>query len=494
MSREDRLIPERVENEPIKSPILSDDHISYIKDTLIEVLRDKFSRDPDYTYIKAPDGIFPDFENENLGVVVTDVYAYDAQFLPAVTIRINGSRQVPVSFNQNQFTYKYAVDPKTGTLIPVWQEYAGLYDTDVTINVHTWDTQAREKIVGRISIWLKHVFRDMLYADFGLHVKSVSIGGETETELNGHDELMIFSQSISANIWSNWTNRIPLGDTLEGINFQIIGDAATPTYPPGEPKGGPCGGGGAWKATPSKQDLIDSNRVDWLDEIRTCPVLVLSDALVFDTMLDTFVLTDDWLNILTTNCGITLEKCQDQINKGSWLRESLIQSADLYRQRAKVYRNNKSSAFKFGAPATGFRYRFPDGTLILEDSTVVFPDSIRVDSVDTAVFPVSDVKVNFAGIITHSQPNVNLDAWANPFTATTLEKLEVLQFFLVLLDVDSVARQSPTDLNTLIDEFIAMLDPLDPPQAHQITVMRSKQASINDYLQNKFLLNKQGPV
>jgi len=70
----------------------------------------------------------------------------------------------------------------------------------------------------------------------------------------------------------------------------------------------------------------------------------------------------------------------------------------------------------------------------------------------------------------------------------------VLQFFLVLLDVDSVARQSPTDLNTLIDEFIAMLDPLDPPQAHQITVMRSKQASINDYLQNKFLLNKQGPV
>ena len=445
MARENDLIRERVENQPIKSPILSINHVSSIKDTIIEVLRDKFSRDPDYTYIKAPDGIFPDFENENLGIVVTDVYAYDAQFLPAITVRVNSSRLVPVSFNQNQYTYDYAIDPTTGAKIPVWQEFAGLYETNISINIHTWDTQAREKITERVAVWIKHILRDTLYADFGVHVKAVSVSGESETELNGHDELMIFSQSVSVDLITNWTNRIPVGDALESINFQIIGDAAPHIYPPGEPKGGPCGGGAAWKATPTKQDLLDSNRVDWLDEMRTCPVLVLTDALIFDTIRDTFILTDDWFQILTVNCGIKFEEAQSQINKGSWLRESLIQSADAYRQRAKTLRNNKNSAFKFGSPATGFRYKFSDGTLITENNTVIFPEKIRVDSIDTVFFPVSNVSVNSTGTVTHSEANVDLDAWANPFTATELKEMDALQFFLVLIEVDSVTRQSPPD-------------------------------------------------
>ena len=493
MARENRLIKERVENQPIKTPILTADHVKYIKDTIIQVLRDVFSRDPDYTYIKAPDGIFPDFENESLGIVITDVFAYDVEFLPAVTVRINSSNLVPVSFNQNQYTYNY-VRNEHGQLIPVWREFSGLYDTSVTLNIHTWDPGAREELVTRIALLFKHVLRDELYADFGFFVKGVSVGGEAETELNGHDELMIFSQSVNIEVLTGWNNRLPVGDSLEGINLQIIGDAAPHIYPPGEPKGGPCGGGGAWKATPTQEDMIASNRIDWIDEIRTCPELVLTDALEFDTFLDTFVLKDDWLQILTVNCGVTLEKAQDQINIGSWLRESLIQSADLYRQRAKTFRANKSSAFKFGSPSTGFRYRFSDGTIITEDNTVIFPDNIRVNGNNVAYFPASDVRVDEFNNVTHTQANVNIDAWANPFTATTLERLEALQFFLVLLEVNSCTRQSPTDLNTLIDDFIGTLDPLDPIQAHQIAVMQGTKANINDYLTNKFLLNKTGPV
>ena len=464
MSREGRLIKERIENEPIKVPILTIDHISYIKDTVIEVLRDVFSRDPDYTYIKGPDGILPAFDHPNLGIVITDVFSYEVEFLPAVTVRINSSNLVPVSFNQNQFTYNYVRDPKTGTLMPVWQEFSGLYDTSVTLIVHAWDPMAREQLVQRIAILFKHLLRDELYVDFGVHVKAVSVGGETETDVQGNDELMIFSQPITVEVITGWNNRLPVGENLESINFQIMGVAPTPS-------------GGA------------SDKIEWVDEIRTCPQLVLIDALEWDIGLSQFVLTDDWHQILTVNCGVTIEEAQVQINTGSSLREALVHAAALYRERAHILRNNKKSAFKSGSPGIGFRYRFTDGTTITEDDTVVFPDGNIVQADDTAFFPVSSVKVDQQGNVIQTEPNVNIDAWTNPFTATTLQRLDAFQFFLVLLDVNSVARQSSTGLNQLIDDFVSTLTDVG-----QIAVIEGVRTNINDYLKNGFLINKTGPV
>jgi hypothetical protein len=461
LSREDRLIKERIETEPIKVPILTIDHISYIKDTVIEVLRDVFSRDPDYTYIKGPDGILPAFDHPNLGIVITDVFSYEVEFLPAVTVRINSSNLVPVSFNQNQYTYNYARDPKTGALIPVWQEFSGLYDTSVTLIIHTWDPMAREQLVQRIAILFKHLLRDQLYVDFGVHVKAVSVGGETETELQGNDELMIFSQPITVEVITGWNNRLPVGENLEAINFQIMGVEGVPP----------------------------NDKVEWVDEIRTCPELVLIDALQWNVTQNQFVLTDDWYQILTVNCGVTVEEAQVQINSGSSLREALVQAAASYRERAHTLRNNKKSAFKSGSPSTGFRYRFSDGTTIAEDDTVTFLDGIIVQGDDTAFFPASNVKVDEQGNVIQTEPNVNIDAWTNPFTATTLQELDVFQFFLILLDVNSVARQSPTGLNELIDNFVSTLTDVG-----QIAAIEGVRANVNDYLKNRFLLNKTGPV
>ena len=483
MAREDRLIRERIETQPIKTPILSTDHIKYIKNTIIDALRDTFSRDPDYTYIKSADGIFPEFDNENLGIVITDVFSYDVEFLPAVTVRINGSNLMPVSFNQNQFTYDYGRNEQ-GQLVPLWQEFSGLYKTSVTVNIHTWDVLAREELVGRIAILFKHVLRDQLYADFGLFVEKVSVGGETETDFRG-DELMIFSQSVTLEVLTGWNNRIPVGESLEAINIQIMGDAAPHIYPPGQPKGGPCGGGGAWKVSPTKQDLEDSNRVDWVDEIRNCPQLVLVDALEFDLARDMFILTNDWYQILITNCGVIVEEAATQINTGSWLREALLEAADKYRQKAVTLREHKTSGFKSGSPATGFKYRFSDGTWVLVDDTVVFPGQIEVQVDGTARYKVSGVTIDPQNNVT-AAPNVDIDAWANPFTAMTLEGLDAFQFFFVLLDVNSPTRQSPMDLNKLVDDFVSTLS-----DAHQIAVIEGVRSFINDLLKSRFLLNKQ---
>lgn len=487
MSREDRLIWERVWTDPIKTPILTADHVKYIKDVFINCLRDVFARDPDFTYIRAEDGIFPAFDNENLGIVVTDVYTYNTEFLPAVTIRIGSSNLVPVSFNQNQKTYSYHRS-SDGSLQTLWQEFSGLYDTSVTVNIHTWDPLAREELVTRIALLFKHILRDQLYVDFGVFVKGVSVSGETETPWSQDNNDMIFSQSISVDVLSGWNNRLPVGDKLESINMQIIGDVAPHIYPPNEPKGGPCGGGGAWKGTPTQEDLIRSNRVDWIDEIRTCPELVLEDALVWNTDINQFELTSDWCEILINSCGLTITEVADQINTGSWLREELLRAANSFRETADVRRKNKGSAFKSGTPSTGYTYKFTDGITIKPNNTVVFPGNITVSTIGVVYFPTSKITADRDDNVS-APANVDIDAWANPFTATVLEKLEAFQFCLILLEVVSPTRQSQQDLGELISEFVATL--VDP---NQIVYMENVRTNVDSYMKNKYLINKQSHI
>lgn len=480
MARENRLIRENVDSTAIPTPILTADHVKYIKDVIINALRDVFSRDPDYTYIKDEDGIFPDFDNENLGIVITDVFSYDVEFLPAITIRVNSSNLVPVSFNQNQGTFDYQKDENgnlvrdgAGKPIPIWKEFSGLYDTTATLNIHAWDPLAREEIITRVAILFKHVLRDQLYAGFGFFVKDVSVGGETETN---YDNDFIYSQPISISILTGWNNRLPVGDNLEGIGIQIIGDAVRSSVPPL--------GCRATPVNPTKKELEESDRVDWIDEIRDCPELFLEDALEFDAGQDLFVLTDDWLQILGM-CGITIEEAITQVNTGSSVRRTLVEYSDVLRQRAANFRKNKNQGIKSGSPSTGFKFRFPGtGVVVLPDNTVVFPGGATVSSGGTAFYPVSEITVDQNNEVT-GPAGLDLDVGADPFTATTLEGLEAFQFFLILLDVNSPVRQSLFSLNELIDDFLSTLT-----DANQITVLTDAKTQINDLMENRYLLSK----
>ena len=478
MAREDRLIRENVDRMALQTPILTTDHVKYIKDVIINALRDVFSRDPDYTYIKDEDGIFPDFDNENLGIVITDVFGYDVEFLPAITIRVNSSTLVPVSFNQNQFTLDYQKDENgnlvrdgRGKPIPVWQEFSGLYDTTATLNIHTWDPLAREELATRVSIMFKHVLRDQLYADFGFFVKEVSVGGETETEY--HNDF-IYSQPVSITVLTGWNNRIPVGENLEGIGIQIIGDAV----PPQEP-----GPGCAQRVTPTKQELEESDRVDWIDEIRDCPDLFLEDAIEYDAGQDLFLLTEDWLQILGM-CGVTIEDAITQINDGSSLRRNLVGFTDVLRQRAANFRRNKNQGAKSGTPPN-FKFRFPGaGVTVFPDNSVSFPGGATVSGSGVAFYPVSQITVDTSNVVT-GPPGLDLDKGADPFTATTLEGLDAFQFFLILLDVDAPVRQSLFSLNRLIDDFLSTLT-----DASQITALTLAKTQINDLMENRYLLSK----
>ena len=475
MSREDRLIYERVKKDRITIPVLTTDHVEYIKNVLIDAFRDVFSRDPDYPYIYDPATGEPMWGdpgggkglNPNLGIVIRDVYDYDVEFLPAITVRVNGGTVDDVSFSQNQFTYNYVRD-ETGALvldeykrpIPLSQEYSGIYNTTAVLFIHAFDTVSREEITTRVSILCKHLLRDQLYADCGLFIKHVSVSGETETPYQeGND--YIYSQSVTLEILTGWNNRIPVGPEVEAVNLQIIGTGISP--------------------------------VDWVDELRPCIPLVLEDALEFrgDPMNPEAFVTADWLHLLTTTYGVTVEEAIVQINGNSSLERTLQAYADRLRQRAINLRNNKSSAQRSGSPGAGFTYRFRDGTRILSNDTVVFPNHVRIDPDDTMV-TITGVEVTKSGTVTlpayGTDANIDLLAFVDPFTATTMENLTAWNFFLVLLYVNSSARQSIGGLNKLIDEYLLVLT-----DVRQILVIQNLRTEINELAEHRFLLGKYYP-
>lgn len=500
MAREERLIRERINKDRIRTPALSANHVEYIKNVLIDVLRDVYSRHPKFTYIPDPDtglpAFFPNqtvaqvmepdlaFEleeqhglNPNLGIVITDVFSYGVEFLPAITVRVSGSRLKDVSFNQNQFTFDYLTDDEGkleldefGRPIPLYQEFSGLYETDVTLRIHTWDPLAREQLVTNTALMFWHKLRNQLRADFGLQILATSVGGEEEKQYSND---YIYTQPIQLTILSSWDNRLPLGEEVGAVNIQIVTDAVQ-----GTPRIGACQTTGI----PTKIDVELSDRIDGIDEIRACPELVLEDALVLNTAGDDFVLTEDWATILV-QCGVTLEESIVQINEGSDLRAALQEVASKLRERAITARNNKLHGTKSGTPA-GITYKLQNGTTILSDDTVVFPNGVRVTSGGNVEMPVSGFTVTADGTIT-GPDNVDLDFGMNPFTALSFENMPAFDFFLILLFVDSPTRQSIVALNDLIDEFNNTL-----PTPGQVSIMEAIRKDINDVYEHRVLQGK----
>lgn len=252
MAREALLIHEIQQNFPLVRSMTETNHIDYIKNLLVDTLRESFAQHPDYPYIARDDEIGgPDFDRTE--IVITDVYTYDVKFLPAITIRVNSSNSRDVSFNQNRFTVDYLRDDdgnfvknEFGKLVPAYFEFAGGWESQATVNVTTEDTITREELITFLSVLLFHLKRDKLYTK-GVFVKNVSIGGEAE-EPYANDYL--FQQSITLDLWSEWTHRLPVGEVMQCIAVSSRGFNTSEFNP-----------------TDAEIELAERT---WLDVIKTC--------------------------------------------------------------------------------------------------------------------------------------------------------------------------------------------------------------------------------
>lgn len=225
MARENILIHDRLQPYELETPIVETTDIEVIKDLFVNTLRESFGRHPIFTWVpKEDDPQYPDFDKTQ--IVITDVYRYDAVFLPVITVRINSSNYHPISFNQDLFKVEYLLDENgrplrqsNGAPIPNYYEFVGGWDSTVTLEVNAESVIDREQLVAITKIIFMNIKRDELYRK-GIHVIRVGHGGESETPY--HNDY-IYKQTVNVEVYSEWTNRIPVGELLEAIDVQVSG-------------------------------------------------------------------------------------------------------------------------------------------------------------------------------------------------------------------------------------------------------------------------------
>lgn len=187
-----------------------------IKNSIIDVLREVYSKNPDYRYIPSPSGS-PDLDRTSL--VITDVYTYDAKYLPCLLVSMAGGHDFPIGFNQGlgEIIHMDSNDQGGYANRPLYHRWVGAWESTVNILVAAEDTLSREELISYTSHILMHI-RRMSLLDEGVFIKKVSFSGESE-EPFAND--LIYVQNISAEIFSEWVAQIPVGDSVENLKINL---------------------------------------------------------------------------------------------------------------------------------------------------------------------------------------------------------------------------------------------------------------------------------
>lgn len=208
----------------------------YPKELIIATLRDFFSRDDVYHYAHDQFG-FPQTPNQtglpqsagyadNLTtrLFIGENYRFDKVYYPAILVRHGGSTSVPISINRETSCVQWdfmVFEDGYGNIkkfpIPIHYILAGAWEGNINIDIKARDLRARDDLVDLVSL----LFVDIAFNDLvksGLIVKGVSSSSPSET---GDRSDILFSQTITLQIRSEWRREIPITNILDIINTSI---------------------------------------------------------------------------------------------------------------------------------------------------------------------------------------------------------------------------------------------------------------------------------
>jgi hypothetical protein len=228
--------------------------IRYPKELLIHVLRDAFSQDGYYRYVKDEFGFvktpaqnlpitnpnLPYGQGENddstTRLYIGEAFKFRPKFLPAITVKTSSVKEVPFSATKEEGTvmlepYQFTDGNGNTTIIsvPKYFRFAGAWEGSITLEVAAESTEARDEITKNASLIITNIyFKEMI--DNGLLIKPLSISSPTETaERSGNS--FIYKQTITAEYRSEWERRIPIFDLIEKISIMIdFGNTDTNVY------------------------------------------------------------------------------------------------------------------------------------------------------------------------------------------------------------------------------------------------------------------------
>ncbi len=216
--------------------IVQNTMMSYAKELFIETLREEFSKDSYYHYVRDPWGHpkTPDLtdipiesglhDDVTSRLFIGEAFRYDMKFFPAILVRAGGFKYVPISMSKNEGLIKYRalriLDGYGNEKIfstPSYFALAGAWEGNVTVDILAGDIKARDDLAEIVSAILNITnFKTMKNA--GVVVKPTSVGSPSEID-DYKDK--VYKISVSCDVRTEWAQNIPIDSVVDAITFCI---------------------------------------------------------------------------------------------------------------------------------------------------------------------------------------------------------------------------------------------------------------------------------
>lgn len=219
--------------------IVQSNMTSYPKELIIATLRDFFSKDSYYHYVKDEFGFpkTPDHTdlNPKAGLkddLTTRIYIgeknrTDGIYYPAILVSFGGARSVPISINREAETVQYEfvdVVDNEGNIVKQFRTprayiFAGAFEGSINIDVMGRGIKERDDILELVAMLFVDIrFNELSKNGISIKPGSPSINSPSE-ETDRGDKL--YKQSITLEFRSEWRREIPVRNYIDAINFCI---------------------------------------------------------------------------------------------------------------------------------------------------------------------------------------------------------------------------------------------------------------------------------
>jgi hypothetical protein len=385
MARESLFIEEYRQHERPSFEVTQSTHVDVLVDIFVQILRECFSYHPIYTYVAREGTSAPDLERTMISIVDKDTET--ALFLPIITTNANNMDTYWVQFSQSPFNtvlkpqidaYGNIARDSRGRFIPSHYEYVGAYEGSISFLISAEDTIEREELCNLLHIFLVEALRDELYKR-GVFVKTVNTSGLSEVPYrNKH----IYQATVTASIYSEWRRKIPVGDTLKSIGYNMnVVDNLEPQETPIQPAIDPPLPVFDLKISPWIEDPI-SEKLEIPELLLSATSIEAPVALIFNTTTLRWEVSPYWVEVLDET-GIPYENFTIDLTKKSPVRAYLDHAIAAIMQ-AQVFRALSSSQGRTLA----------DGTRIL-NNTLIYPDG----SVELRGASLSDIPTIYSTVV-----------------------------------------------------------------------------------------------
>lgn len=228
--------------------IVQNTMMSFAKSLIIETLQEEFSKDSYYHFVRDAWG-FPKIvdltglssdagleDDATSRIFIGEAFPYDQKFYPAIIVKDNGMKYVPLSFNRNEDWVQYkavrVIDGYGNEKIyssPSHVELAGAWEGSINIEIIAGDIIARDQISETVAGLLTITnFKSIKNA--GVVIKPISISGPSEVD-DIRDKL--YKRTITADIRTEWCQRQNIDTVIDiMIICTEIGNTLTDSYAP----------------------------------------------------------------------------------------------------------------------------------------------------------------------------------------------------------------------------------------------------------------------